>query len=167
MKKGIRIFLPDYKFKRITDINPNVFLGSDLVILDIDNTLVFTETCESTKDIIEWLDNIKEDYHCILVSNSRTRWQRRGKIENLFGCEVFLSKRRKPSQKLFHEIEEKYLIQGKKITMVGDRLFTDVLFGNLGGARTVLTEPFSPKEQISVRMIRVLEKLSIFIAEKF
>ncbi|MBU2539662.1 YqeG family HAD IIIA-type phosphatase [Patescibacteria group bacterium] len=167
MKKGIKIFLPDYKFKKITDISPNIFLGSDLIILDIDNTLVFSETCESKKDIIEWLDNIKKDYHCILASNSRTKWQRREKIENLFGCEIFLSKRKKPSQKLFAEIKKKYDLQNKKITMVGDRIFTDILFGNLGGAKTILIEPISRKEQILIRIIRVLEKLSLFLAGKF
>lgn len=167
MKKGIKLFLPDYKFKKITDINPDIFLGSDLIIFDIDNTLVLSETCESGKDIIKWLDNIKRKYHCILVSNSRTKEKRRGKIENLLGCEIFPSKKRKPSQKLFHEIKEKYNIQNKKIIIVGDRLFTDILFGNLGGAKTILIEPISYKEQILVKIIRILERFSLFLAENF
>ena len=167
MKKGIKLLLPDYKFKRITDIKPDIFSGSDLIIIDIDNTLVFPETCESKKEIIEWLDNVKKIYHCILVSNSRTKERRKEKIESLFGCKIFLSKKRKPSQKLFHEIEEKYALQNKKITMVGDRVFTDILFGNLGGAKTLLIEPFSQNEQISIKIIRALEKISLFLAEFF
>lgn len=156
------ILIPSYKFKHLRDIDPNFFSGTGLIIFDLDNTLVFSETAESPKEIISWLASIKKKYNCICVSNSRTAKNRSGRIFATLGADIFLSKKKKPSKKLFNEIKNKYKPNGK-IFVVGDRVFTDVLFGNLSGAETILVKPLSEKENILIKILRKIENALLFL----
>ena len=47
----------------------------------------------------------------------------------------------------------------KRVVVIGDQLFTDVLFGNLIGAYTVKVEPISKEEAFVTKMNRFFEKL--------
>lgn len=168
MKKGfIKNLLPDYKFSDLTDINVDFFSNKDLIIFDIDNTLVFSETTETKKEIILWFKNINSQYKCIGISNSRTISQRKEKIFNLLGCEIFLSKHKKPFKKLFQELKDKYKFENDKVFVVGDRIFIDILFGNLNGAITVLVNSLSSKENILIKIIRKIERFVLFLADFF
>lgn len=163
MKKSLIEFLsPDYRFKKITDIGPDFFFGAQLVIFDVDNTLVFSETAETKQEIVEWFYKINNNYKCVCVSNSWTIKKRQGKIEKLLGCDLFLSKRKKPSQKLFAEIADKHNLGIGKVFVVGDRIFTDILFGNLSGATTVLVNPLNNRENILIKITRIFENSILF-----
>jgi len=82
MKKSVaKIFLPDYRFKKITEISSDFFSGAGLIVFDVDNTLVFSETTEAKKEIVDWFCEINNRYRCVCVSNSRTIKQRQEKIE--------------------------------------------------------------------------------------
>ena len=165
MKKSVaKIFLPDYRFKKITEISSDFFSGAGLIVFDVDNTLVFSETTEAKKEIVDWFCEINNRYRCVCVSNSRTIKQRQEKIEKLLGCGLFLSRRKKPSKKLFAEITGKYNLGGGRVFVVGDRIFTDILFGNLNGAATVLVNPLSNRENILIKITRVSENLILFFA---
>src|SRR5258706_16158303 len=97
----LKNFNPDYRFKKITDINPEFFNGAQLIIFDLDNTLVFPSTTDTKKEVINWLSDIKKKYHCIIFSNSFSFFKRAKKISEIFNCELFLSKSKKPFKKLF------------------------------------------------------------------
>ena len=159
--------IPNYRFNKLIDIDINIFSNKDLIIFDIDNTLVFSETTETKKEIILWFKNINSQYKCIGISNSRTINQRKEKIFNLLGCEIFLSKHKKPFKKLFQELKDKYKFENNKVFVVGDRIFTDILFGNLNGASTVLVNPLSNRENILVKIIREIERSALFLADFF
>lgn len=164
MKKGlVKNLLPDYRFKSITDINPDFFSGAGLVIFDVDNTLVFSETTETKKEIINWLNNIRSRYRCICLSNSRTILKREKRLSELFGCEVFLSRHKKPSKRLFLEIKNKYGIDEGKTFIVGDRIFSDILFGNRNGIITILVDPLGGRESIFIKIVRKIEEAALFI----
>src|SRR5438552_2239335 len=107
-KKLFKNLIPDYRFKKITDINPEVFKDSQLIIFDLDNTLVFAETLNTKKEIIDWLSIIKKEYHCIIFSNSFSFFKRAPELSKTFNCEIFLSKNKKPFKRLFKEIKNKY-----------------------------------------------------------
>ncbi len=163
MKKStIKNFLPDYRFKKITDIAPGFFYKARLIIFDIDNTLVFSDLTETKKEIVDWFHEINNEYRCVCVSNSWTIKSRQGEIEKQLGCEIFLSRRKKPSKKLFAEITDKYNSEGGKVFVVGDRIFTDILFGNLNGAATVLVNRMNNRENILIKITRVFESLILF-----
>ena len=155
--------IPNYRFNKLTDIDVNIFSNKDLIIFDVDNTLVFSETVETKKEIIDWFNKINNDYQCIGLSNSWTIKKRKDRIFQLLGCKIFLSGFKKPSKKLFNNIKEVYGVEASKMIIVGDRIFSDVLFGNLNGATTVLINPLSNKENILIKIIRRVEGLALFL----
>ena len=169
MKKGfIKNLLPDYEFSKATEISQVFFTGADLVIFDVDNTLFFSETAETKKEIIDWFLQINQKYNCIFLSNSPTIAERKEKISELLKCEVFLSRRKKPSKKLFEEIKKRFKLNNSdKIFVVGDRVLTDVLFGNINGAVTVLVGPLNNKEKFFIRIERILENFMLLIMKFF
>jgi len=155
--------IPSYKFDKLINIDADIFLNKDLIIFDIDNTLVFSETSITKEEIISWFAKINKKYKCVCFSNSRTIKQRKNKIYKMLKCEIFLSKFKKPSKKLFNSIKKHYDIKTNKIIVIGDRIFPDVLFGNLNEASTILLNPISKKENILVSIIRKIEKLILFL----
>lgn len=163
-KRFVKIFLPDYEFVKVTKISQDFFAGAELLIFDIDNTLFFSETTEIEKEIFDWFRQIIKKYNCLAVSNSSTIVKRNQKISELLGCEVFLSRHKKPSNALFQEIKKKYNFENNKVFLVGDRVFTDILFGNLNGIKTVLVKPLGKNEDIFIKIIRVIEALALFLA---
>lgn len=162
MKRGIKIFFPDFKFKNVIQIDAKIFKGSDLIIFDIDNTLFIPETTEIREETRRWFLEIKDKYQCICLSNSDTIKRRLYEIEKILGCNVFLSKRKKPSKKLFFEIKEDFP-GAKNIIMIGDRVFPDILFGNLNGMKTILVDVLYKKEKPRIKMFRVLENMFISV----
>ncbi len=152
-------FIPDYRFKKIINIPSEIFRGAELIILDLDNTLVASGTLETTKEVIDWVANIKKNYHCIIFSNSFDFYRRAPKIATLFDCELFLSRSKKPFRGLFLKMKEKYQIGNSEVFVIGDHLFTDILFGNSNGAVTILVDRLTAKESIFIKPIRVLENL--------
>ncbi len=155
--------IPNYRFKKITDIALDFFTGAQLIILDLDNTLVFPGTTETKKEIIDWLSLIKKKYHCIIFSNSFTFFKRAEKLSEIFNCELFLSNDKKPFRKLFYQMQKKYHFDSEKVFVVGDIIFTDVLFGNTNNTKTVLTDPLTRSENIFMKAMRVLEYFIFFI----
>jgi len=166
MKKGlIKNIFPDYKFISIADVNINLFLKSELIIFDVDNTLVFSETTETKKEVIDWFLKIKKQYKCVCVSNSMTIAERKEKIENSLQCDIFLSQRKKPSKRLFGEVLNKYNIKSGKIFVVGDKIFPDILFGNRNRAITILVHPLISEKDILAKIEREIEHFILWISD--
>src|SRR3989344_5433569 len=156
----LKRFLPDYRFKKVTEISRDVFIGADLLIFDLDNTLVFSGTSQTSREILDWFLTVKNRYRCILVSNNKNIFKRHKEISSLLGCRVFLSRHKKPFKKLFEEIKEEYRLKdGNKAVIVGDRVLTDVLFGHLHGFITILVQPINNKEHILVKIMRRAENI--------
>ena len=168
MKKGlIGNLLPDYRFKNLIGIDAVLFSGSGLIIFDVDNTLVFPETTETKAEVIEWFKEMKKEHRCLCLSNSRTISKREKRISQVFDCEFFLSKNKKPSKKLFKEIKKKFSFPCSEIVVVGDRVFSDILFGNRSGATTILVEPLTCKEKILTKIFRKTENFIIHCLKPF
>lgn len=145
VKQILKIFRPDFSFSNLTDISFDIFKEAQLIIFDIDNTLVFSETAETKKEIIDWFYKINNRYKCICFSNSRTIFDRKEKISKLLNCEIFLSRHRKPFKGLFKEIKKRYNFENDKVFVVGDRILIDILFGKLNGAKTILVKPLGKR----------------------
>ena len=154
---------PDYTFKDVTHIDPKVFEGKKLIILDIDNTLFYSETTKIRKDILHWFKGVKKKHRVVCFSNSFTIKERRPMIEYILGCEVYRSRDRKPSQKLFKAITKRYRVSAKDVVVVGDFHFTDVLFANRSNATSVLVRPIGGDRTFTLRFARILENVLLFL----
>lgn len=166
MKKGIiSNLLPDYCFNSLAEINSALFFDTDLVIFDLDNTLVFPETCVSNAQTLEGFRKIARGNKCIILSNSKTAKKRKNEVERLFGCKLFLSENRKPFYPLFKEIEDEYELKNKKIIMIGDRILIDILFGNLNNALTILIKPMTVEKDFLGRAKRFFDNFLYYILD--
>lgn len=159
--------IPNYRFNKLTDINTTVFFKKNLIIFDLDNTLIFSEDTKTKPEIVNWFKKINKNYKCICLSNSRTIKKRKDKISELLGCEVFLSKFKKPSGKLFKSIKIFYNVRADEVIVVGDRILSDILFGNLNGASTVLVNPINNQENVLIKVIRKIERFMLFLVNSF
>jgi len=158
--KLMQSLTPNYEFDDVTKIDEKIFFNKELIIFDIDNTLFYPETTEIKDNIKEWFLKINKKYRCICFSNSFTIEKRSKEIIQKLDCELFLSRHKKPSKKLFNEILEKYNVVADKIIIIGDLRITDIFFGNRCGAITILVKPFG-KESRKIRFFRFLENLII------
>ncbi|KAK9011505.1 hypothetical protein V6N11_044353 [Hibiscus sabdariffa] len=79
------------------------------------------------------------------------------KLEGTVGIKVIRHKVKKPAGTA-EEIEKHFGYKSSQLIMVGDRPFTDVVYGNRNGFFTILTEPLSVAEEpFIVRQVRKLE----------
>ncbi|KAK6134368.1 hypothetical protein DH2020_031888 [Rehmannia glutinosa] len=81
-------------------------------------------------------------------------------FEIILQCSVTLrdcTKVKKPAGTA-EEIEKHFGCKSSRLIMVGDRPFTDIVYGNRNGFFTILTEPLSlAEEPLIVRQVRLLE----------
>lgn len=153
---------PDISVSRISDLDPATFRGRDLVVLDLDNTLVIPETCETIAEIRTWVEKLRSHSRCIIVSNSRTRRERHARIEELFGCPSITDAPRKPLRSLERHLIAASGVSHPRIAVIGDRLLVDVLFGRRIGALTVLVRPLSKRERWDIRFVRLVENALLY-----
>ena len=153
-------------YQDVTCIDPVLFTGKKLVLLDIDNTLFLPETTEIRKEILAWFHEIQKKFCCVCVSNSASIAQRRGAIVDILGCDVFISRYKKPSRKLFQEMLKAYHVSARDVIVIGDFLFTDVMFARRNGAVAVLVRPLARDASWKVRMLRGPESLLVFLLSK-
>ncbi len=163
MKRGL--VLPDYEYDDIVDIDDALLKGKNLIIFDVDNTLVFPETTTSKKKIIKWVRKRAKEYTCVCVSNSKTIATRARKIERLVGCKVIISRHKKPWNGLFRDIERVQPVVPKKTVLIGDRILTDILFGNAHGMTTILVKRFATREKVSTKILRAFEATIKWVCE--
>lgn len=159
MKKGwAQLLVPDVLVPSVMAIDPLLLARHDLLIVDLDNTLVFPETLESPEPVARWFQKVSRSRRVVCVSNSPSVRQRSADVQRLFGCALVVGRGKKPSARLFREIQDAYRVPSERIAVIGDRLLTDVVFGNQGGATTILVQPLSPRESLLIRVVRVLER---------
>ncbi|KAH7861638.1 hypothetical protein Vadar_028739 [Vaccinium darrowii] len=78
-------------------------------------------------------------------------------VEYAIGIKVIRHRVKKPGGTA-EEIEKHFGCESSQLIMVGDRPFTDVVFGNRNGFLTILTEPLSlAEEPFIVKQVRKLE----------
>lgn len=149
--------LPDYFFHRITDITPAFLLtrGVKGLVLDIDNTLTFDGQNVLPGEVAHWLGEIKDaGIKAIIVSNNH---ERRGRDFAALCDLPFVAKAFKPSQKTIAAVL-KVLAPPGAVAVIGDQLFTDILYGKRAGFITVLVEKMGSDLPFFVKMKRVAER---------
>lgn len=154
-----RLLYPDHFAKSIFDID-DVFLKSlniEALIIDIDNTLTEYEKKCPDEGVIRWVENLKNNGFsiCLISNNNKKKAENFTKALNL----PVIYNAAKPSRRPFKKAIKILKAEGKKIAIIGDQIFTDILGGNRMGFYTILVEPLSSKDFIFTRLIRKLEKI--------
>ncbi len=171
--KGIYILIfvagifPTRDFKDVTRIDLSLFMGKELILFDIDNTLFYPESTKIRKDILAWVQKVKKKHRCVCVSNSFSIQKRKDAIEKILGISVFVSPYKKPSRKLFTALQKTYPYPGEKMVIVGDMRFTDILFGNKNKMMTLLVSPLAPEVLFTLKVSRIVENVLVWMLRLF
>jgi HAD superfamily phosphatase (TIGR01668 family) len=125
------------------------------LLVDLDNTLLPRDTSEFTAEALAFADRVRDSgMRACLVSNN---WHARvhSAAEELgFGL---VPRALKPLPFAFHKALRLLGAAPCEAAVIGDQMFTDVLGGNLVGARTVLVSPLSATDLPHTLLLRKLE----------
>ncbi len=150
------VFKPYMKLKRIEDVKLGLLkhLKIKLILVDIDNTLVEHGLEDISIEVEHWLNNIKrQGIRLILVSNNSE--ERVRKFANNVSL-TYVSKANKPFP--FKVVKKLKGYNKSKILLIGDQVFTDIVFANLLGIRSILLEPINENEPKNIKLKRILER---------
>ncbi len=161
-KKGgtelLSVLKPQYRFNCILDITAEDLksAGAKLVLLDADNTLSLHGSQQPISGIAEWIEEIKKNgIELVIISNNSE--SRIKPFAEKLGL-PFIYKGAKPLPKGFKKACKMFGVLPEESAVIGDQIFTDVLGGNLIGAKVFLTEPLGPETDFFIKVKRRIEK---------
>uniref|UniRef100_A0A9I9D8R2 Haloacid dehalogenase superfamily protein n=1 Tax=Cucumis melo TaxID=3656 RepID=A0A9I9D8R2_CUCME len=156
------VVVPDVRYIDWVELQRRGFKG---VVFDKDNTITAPYSLTIWAPFKSSLEQCKTVFgHNVAVfSNSAGLYEydhdgsKAKAMEGSIGIKVIRHRVKKPAGTA-EEIEKHFGFTSSQLIMVGDRPFTDVVFGNRNGFLTILTEPFSvSRETFVVRQVRKLE----------
>ncbi|WP_069292686.1 YqeG family HAD IIIA-type phosphatase [Fervidobacterium thailandense] len=145
----------DLTVRSVTDIDYESLLqnGKSVFLFDFDNTINLWKSSEIPDKVLDIFEYLKsKGATVVIVSNGKPR---------KLNCEVQVIWRAMKPLVWKVKIKLKELLQDKeKVVVIGDQLFTDVLFGNLLGAFTIKVDPLDTRREfLSTKILRLFERL--------
>ncbi len=125
----------------ISNVPIQHFIEKDIkaIILDVDKTLVYGKNLIIHKSVSNWIEEAKFYLHLHLLSNNPSK-KRIKSVADQFNI-PFTYGASKPRRKAVRRVLDQIKIKPENISIIGDRIFTDVLVGNRLGLYTVLVHP--------------------------
>ena len=151
------IFKPNYFYDKIWDIPVSFLIENDFkcVLLDVDNTLTTHDNPEPRSEVISWLSEVKNAGIVPVIVSNNTE-PRVAPFAKRIGVD-FVSRAKKPLAKGTKDAVKLTGIPKKHMLVIGDQIFTDILFGKWSGVKTVLVEPFKLEKMTFFKIKRFLE----------
>lgn len=157
------IKVPNIRYINWKELHNRGFRG---VVFDKDNTITLPYSLNPYDPLRISLENcisIFGEENVAVYSNSVGLFEydpdesKAEAVEREMGIRVIRHKVKKPAGNV-EDVEKQFGCQSMEIVMVGDRRFTDIVYGNKNGCLTVLTEPLTGKgENFVVKLVRKLE----------
>ncbi len=127
------------------------------LVFDIDNTLAPFDIPEPDERLSEFFLELERiGFTVVFISNnSHTRVSR-------FAAALpveSLGKAKKPSTRALLNTLKRLNLKPNECALIGDQVFTDVLCANRAGLLSILVKPISTRDEWTVRIKRVPEKL--------
>lgn len=163
----MNIFAPNYYVQSFKTLNIRKLheMGIQLLLCDIDNTLVAYDEEVPNQDVVDFIHKLKRNgIEVALCSNSLSS---RGKN---FGKHLPVSKTYpfscKPLPFCFKKAMKDHGLKANQIAILGDQMYTDILGGNIWGLYTILTAPIAIKDRNITKVFRFFEELIYGYLEK-
>ena len=151
------LFLPSLFIERITDLTPERLseLGIDALALDVDNTLARPRIKTPFPDVDDWIALMKKNrINLFIVSNAMPK--RVAPIAKRFSL-PFIPIAGKPFPFGLFRVMKKTGMSRKRLAMVGDQVFTDIVAAKLAGVYSILVRPGEPEPSWLYRIKRRAE----------
>lgn len=150
-------FFPDVALDSFEEITPEFLSqrGIKAVILDIDNTLVPYATKHPDEKSQKWFDTMRDAGIVIYIMSNAKEERVREFVKDLEFDAIF--KARKPGKSSFRRVLDELGFEPQQVAMVGDQIFTDIWGGRRSGLYTILVQPIDHKENLFIKLKRVLE----------
>ncbi|MEG2044517.1 MAG: YqeG family HAD IIIA-type phosphatase [Clostridia bacterium] len=149
--------MPDLQVNKVFDITPQhlELLGVSGVILDIDDTIIKRHEKSADAETVKWLETIKTaGFEVVIVSNNFKK--RVNKISSELGLVCF-SFGLKPFPIGIRKAVKYMKLPAKKICVIGDQIFTDVLGAKFVKSKVILVEPLSEATTFLLKQKRKIE----------
>ncbi len=151
------LFKPTIAVRYVTDISIGLLrkLGTDAILLDVDNTLAPPTSKIPYEGVQEWIDKVKASgIHIVICSNN---YKKRIKpFADSVGLDC-VAMSLKPFPFGFNRAKRKLRENPRSVLVVGDQIYTDVLGANLAGMKSVLLLPRSEEHGWSIKLRRKME----------
>jgi len=112
--------------------------GIHCLLLDVDGTLVNRKSTKIPKAVKNWISDSKKVFHLYLISNNPSK-KRIAKIANELKLK-YKYNASKPRKKATLSVIKEIGFEPKKIAIIGDRIFTDMIVGNRCNIKTILVK---------------------------
>lgn len=155
----MKLLTPQFRFNTVLEISPEFIKnsGAKVVFADADNTLSFHGSQEPFPGVAEWIKELAGNgIPLVIISNNKK--ERIAPFAEKLGV-PYIENSAKPLKRGFLRAAKKFGIEPSEAAVIGDQLFTDVLGGNLIGAKVFLTEPLGPDTDRFIKIKRRLEKI--------
>ena len=151
-------FKPNMYYKSVFDIKYNLLKdkGIEVLIFDLDNTILLVDEKEPNNKVIELITKLSKDFKIFIASNNYKDRVRR--VGNKLGVHAFYLIR-KPSKKIKKLLLKKCKVKMNEVAIIGDQIMTDIYMGNRLGMKTVLVDPMGEKDLKITFFNRVMEKI--------
>ncbi len=139
----MKFLKPDATVRYLTDITPKTVaaLGCKAVLIDADNTSSYDLTTEPLPGTEDWVQSMKAaGIPVMLLSNAKT--SRAKVLADRYDIPV-VGMAAKPAVHGYWRAALKLRTSPRKILMLGDQLFTDMLGANLAGCKSIWVLPYA------------------------
>lgn len=135
--------IPDKYVDNYYDITPHMIksMGGRAVFVDLDGTLVSKKSENATKEVITWIESIKNaGIEFVLISNNTSarvgEFAKNLDIHNIHSARKPLHIGFKKAVKMIRKD-----VKPSQIIMIGDQIYTDTLGAKRYGARSIYVDP--------------------------
>ncbi|MEG0469638.1 YqeG family HAD IIIA-type phosphatase [Amedibacillus sp. YH-ame10] len=155
----LKLFTPNYYIHNYSALRVQYLLdhGIQVLLCDIDNTLVPHDVAQPDEDVLRFLKAIQEaGIQVIFISNNveeRVHVFAKG-LDVL--CYPFAMK---PLPKTYRRIIKDIKVSKQHIAVLGDQLMTDVLGANMMGLHTILTAQAVERDLSFTKVNRIAENI--------
>lgn len=142
-----KYYIPDEYQKSIYNVDFNKLYdnGYRIILTDLDNTLVSYDDAYPTKEILEWLDNIRTIGLEVVVTSNNKKKRVKAFCDKLGVRGIWWSL--KPFKRGFKKALRKTNYKKNQVIVMGDQLMTDVCSGKRSGYYTILIKPVKRKTE--------------------
>lgn len=145
------------------DLNDLKKRGINVLLCDIDNTLVAHDEADPSELVKEFLSKVAaEGFQIILISNNVTERVERFAKGLPMKVKVYPFAK-KPLKQTYKKIIKENNYSKEQIAVLGDQLLTDILGANRVSLYTILTHPVAQKDLTCTKVNRIFENIIFYL----